>query len=250
MLFSKNVRFLSQKFYSTKRVKPSAIGFTLIELLVVIAIISLLVSILMPSLNVAKELARRAVCSANLRTVSTGMMMYADDGAGKYPNYSSIHWPVGYFYYDLNPADSTAIARTKTYAGFKQLVPDYIDSTGIFYCPSQKQTDFLAATYPRRNWLNDGYLVYTGYCYWANYIYDSIGLTDEVVTTGVLSNPDTVMASDIMCRDSTPQWNNHEGSNFEGGNVLCNDSHVEWRGDNAVELRINSFSPQPGDFWF
>ena len=41
-------------------------GFTLIELLVVIAIISLLVSILIPSLKRAKELARRAVCASNL----------------------------------------------------------------------------------------------------------------------------------------------------------------------------------------
>ena len=52
-------------------------GFTLIELLVVIAIISLLVSILLPSLTKAKELARRAVCMSNIHNLTLGLNMYA-----------------------------------------------------------------------------------------------------------------------------------------------------------------------------
>ena len=50
-------------------------GFTLIELLVVIAIIALLVSILLPSLTKAKELARRAVCGVNLHSIGLAMAM-------------------------------------------------------------------------------------------------------------------------------------------------------------------------------
>lgn len=52
-------------------------GFTLIELLVVIAIISLLVSILLPSLNQARDLAKRTTCQANLHTTSLSLALYA-----------------------------------------------------------------------------------------------------------------------------------------------------------------------------
>jgi prepilin-type N-terminal cleavage/methylation domain-containing protein/prepilin-type processing-associated H-X9-DG protein len=57
-------------------------GFTLIELLVVIAIISLLVSILLPSLGRAKELARRTVCASNLKQWGIAEMMYVGDWEG------------------------------------------------------------------------------------------------------------------------------------------------------------------------
>ena len=60
-------------------------GFTLIELLVVIAIIALLVSILMPSLSVARELARQAVCVSNLRGMTFGIHMYAQNNNGWVP---------------------------------------------------------------------------------------------------------------------------------------------------------------------
>lgn len=58
-------------------------GFTLIELLVVIAIISLLVSILLPSLNKAKDLARSTVCASNLRNWGMTYQLYASENDGK-----------------------------------------------------------------------------------------------------------------------------------------------------------------------
>jgi prepilin-type processing-associated H-X9-DG protein/prepilin-type N-terminal cleavage/methylation domain-containing protein len=64
---------------------PKTLGFTLIELLVVIAIISLLVSILLPSLSKARELARAAVCMSHERQLGLMLSLYATGGDGSYP---------------------------------------------------------------------------------------------------------------------------------------------------------------------
>ena len=58
---------------------PKQNGFTLIELLVVVAIIALLVGILVPSLNKAREAAIEVKCSAQLHQLSMAIYIYADD---------------------------------------------------------------------------------------------------------------------------------------------------------------------------
>ena len=68
---------------STRRRTP--LGFTLIELLVVVAIIALLISILLPSLNRAKQQARQLVCLTNLKSQGEAANFYASDNKGWLP---------------------------------------------------------------------------------------------------------------------------------------------------------------------
>lgn len=60
-------------------------GFTLVELLVVIGIISLLISILLPTLNRVRETARSAKCMNNMRQIALATINYANDNNGLMP---------------------------------------------------------------------------------------------------------------------------------------------------------------------
>jgi len=66
-------------------------GFTLIELLVVIAIIAILMAILMPTLNRAREQGKRAVCLGNLKQLSLSWITYADDNDDRIVNGAAGH---------------------------------------------------------------------------------------------------------------------------------------------------------------
>jgi len=63
-------------------------GFTLVELLVVIGIIALLISVLLPVMNRAREQARSVACLSNLRQVAQWGLMYAQDSRGVLPTQS------------------------------------------------------------------------------------------------------------------------------------------------------------------
>jgi prepilin-type N-terminal cleavage/methylation domain-containing protein len=68
-------------------------AFTLIELLIVIAVIALLTAILIPSLAVAKERARRIVCANNVKQFIIGLCSYAEDHDSDLPSGQSDHSP-------------------------------------------------------------------------------------------------------------------------------------------------------------
>jgi prepilin-type N-terminal cleavage/methylation domain-containing protein/prepilin-type processing-associated H-X9-DG protein len=86
-------------------------GFTLIELLVVIAIIAILASILFPVFARARENARRASCTNNLKQIALGFMQYTQDYDGLMPFYP----------YDV---------------GVMNKVYPYVKSVEVFRCPS------------------------------------------------------------------------------------------------------------------
>jgi len=64
-------------------------GFTLVELLVVIGIIAVLISILLPSLARARDMANSVSCQSNLRQVYQAVLLYATENKGFLP-YSEI----------------------------------------------------------------------------------------------------------------------------------------------------------------
>ena len=89
-------------------------GFTLIELLVVIAIIAILAAILFPAFAKARESARRASCSSNLKQIGLALMQYSQEYDERLPG---------------------GAENGGNYA-WSYVIQPYVKSTDLFRCPS------------------------------------------------------------------------------------------------------------------
>ena len=205
-------------------------GFTLIELLVVIAIIAVLAAMLLPALSKTREMARRAACKNNLKQIGLILHIYALDYDGRYPDLLPGVWPFGSF---------SADGYTK---GFKILSDNgYIPKDGrLLMCPSNRN-------WPRgQTWPDSAGEHQSDYCLWATF---NPFYVSDLVATRVSDPLDKLLASDTITPSSIGgfQFNNHLGFVPEGGNILYNDGHVEWKIYSDTSL---IFSMAGIDFYF
>lgn len=104
-------------------------GFTLIELLVVVAIIAILAGMLLPALAKAKSKAQRIKCVNNLKQVSLGLRLWADDHDSKYP------WAV-----DQNLGGRQPNGTENATVNFQfATASNELGSTQVLLCPADTQ---------------------------------------------------------------------------------------------------------------
>lgn len=117
-------------------------GFTLVELLVVIGIIALLISILIPALQRARERAQSVKCQSNMKTLANALRMFANDNKDHLPgnrdNYNQTEeWKRCFLFGGNRWADAGSFVKApESGTLFK-----YVRTAEVYKCPSV-QGDF------------------------------------------------------------------------------------------------------------
>ena len=112
-------------------------GFTLIELLIVIAIIAILLTILAPALQKAREQAKFTCCIANQSKLASAWVMYADANKERIP--ATCNPP------DLwaaNPANPLT-RQTREDAIMQGVLWPYVNDIKAYRCPADRRLEYL-----------------------------------------------------------------------------------------------------------
>ena len=128
-------------------------AFTLVELLVVIAIIGILITLLLPAVQAAREAARRMTCSNNLKQVGLALLNYEStnrcfpmvgEDAGNRRHLGS--WWVRILPQLESSSTSDKLDHSELWTGNSALNKALLDGTVFSYmdCPSSRLPDFVS----------------------------------------------------------------------------------------------------------
>ncbi|MBI2824341.1 MAG: DUF1559 domain-containing protein [Planctomycetia bacterium] len=169
-------------------------AFTLVELLVVIAIVGILMSLLLPAVQAAREVARRAHCANNLKQIGLAMHLYDDVHRALPPANDLVSRPAGNLASSAFVAVLPHVEQSDLHRLFDfSLAPDkganraVIDRpVPLFVCPSMALPREIPNPACNEVGAASSYAVCTGQTYEYEYLYTS-GL--KVVHDGAIVNP-------------------------------------------------------------